>query len=393
MNSPWTQLEGVEQILPGSGWEFEQMRRRLLDCLYQNGYELVIPPLADFVETLLGGTNEDLDVLTVKSPDHVSGRLFGIRADMTPQVARIAATHTPVQDAVVRLCYFGPVLLARAMEIGGRREQMQFGAELFGSESLKADCEIVQLMVESLRVAGADSLVVSLGHVGIVEEIFRMEEFNDNQQETVQKILQRKSKPDLQLFCEQNQLSSNALRLLRNLIDLNGDESVLDTARLQLGKQSSRLDHLLDEFASFLGMVRKENEPIPLHVDFAQTGSHRYHTGIIFSAFVPGFGQAVAKGGRYDNVMSAYGTPCAATGFSGDLMLLAGGRKGDKKKGILVPADAEVPRSRIEELLANGERVFREMPGQSPRSVQLTCDHTLVKRGDGWQVESLKDKE
>ncbi len=390
MSKSWTQLDGVEQILPYEGWELEQLRREILDCLYRNGYELVIPPLADFVESLLGGTDGDLDVLTVKAPDYVSGRLFGIRADMTPQVARMAALHLPVQDAIVRLCYIGPALLARSPSIGAGRELLQFGAELFGSSNLESDCEIIRLMVDTLGIAGVDNLSVSLGHVGIIDELFKILEIDESSENTVLDALKNKSVPDLQQLASEYTISDQALRVLCQVTTLNGKAETINEVKQLLSGMSERLDGLLTEFEHVVCWMVRELPEVACHVDCALIGSYRYHTGIIFSAYGPGYGQALAKGGRYDRVLSSYGTPCPATGFSGDLRLLSRNIDGVCRKGIMVSSDAQVPAARIDEVMQDGDRVIRQLPGQLRESLFPLCDRELVCKGDEWVVVPIK---
>lgn len=390
MTGGWIQLDGVEQILPYDGWEFEQLRRELLDCLYQNGYELVVPPLADFVECLLGGTNDDLDVLTVKTPDYVSGKMFGIRADMTPQVARLAALHLPVQQQPVRLCYFGSSLLARVPSIGGSRELLQFGAELFGSSSLESDCEIIRLMIESLRIAGIDSLSVSLGHVGIIESLF--EQFGYKKSPIENALLdafKRKSKPELDVLADREGLRAEAIEIFSNLIELNGDIDILDEAESRLKSVGNNVPRLLSEFERVVRRVAEENNGVSLHVDFAQVGGYQYHTGVIFSAYGPGYGQPLAKGGRYDDVMAAYGTPCAATGFSGDLRLLRRAIRGECKKAVMVPLNSTVPREQIGALIERGDRVVHQLPDQTRASLIHTCDREFICQAGKWRVVPL----
>ncbi len=387
MTDDWIQLDGVEQILPYDGWEFEQLRRKLLDCLYQNGYELVVPPLADFVECLLGGTNDDLDVLTVKTPDYVSGKMFGIRADMTPQVARLAALHLPVREQPVRLCYFGSSLLARTPSIGGGRELLQFGAELFGSSSQESDCEIIRLMIESLKIAGIDSLSVSLGHVGIINRLLQHFSLQDSPIENeLLDALKQKSKPELQALTQRHNLSKDVLTVFGSLIELNGSAEVVDEAKRQLQGVDNALTPLLEEFESIVRYLALEDDGISLHVDFAQVGGYQYHTGVIFSAYGPGYGQPLAKGGRYDGVMAAYGTPCAATGFSGDLRLLRRAIRGECEKAVLVPLDETVPEDVIADVIERGRRIIRQLPDQAQESLSETCDKKFSDHSGEWRV-------
>ena len=387
MSDSWIQLDGVEQILPYEGWNLEQLRRRLLDRLHQNGYEFVIPPLADFVESLSGGTDNGLDVLTVKTPDYVSGRLFGIRADMTPQIARMAAHHLPVNDTIVRLCYFGPTLLARAPYPGYSRELLQYGAELFGSSSPESDREIIRLMIECLTVARVQSLSISLGHVGIVQEMFKIMNFEESLEHSVQNILQSKSKPDLNELALHSELSSDQRDLVSDIITLNGDIDTVDKARKKLSGISVTLDSLLREFEQMVSQLSCENESITFHLDYAQIGGYRYHTGIVFSAYGAGYGRALAKGGRYDSVLSAYGTPCPATGFSGDLNLFRRANSVDgPQKGILIGADAKVPSEKIQALIDVGNRIIRQLPDQTRGSLRAICDREIISQSGKWKV-------
>ena len=392
MTGGWIQLDGVEQILPYDGWEFEKLRRKLLDCLYQNGYELVVPPLADFVESLLGGANDDLDVLTVKTPDYISGKMFGIRADMTPQVARMAALHLPVQNQPVRLCYFGSSLLARPPSIGSSRELLQFGAELFGSSSMESDCEIIRLMIETLGIAGINSLSISLGHVGIIDCLMRKFGFEDTPvSEELLDVLRWKSKPALAELAQRFELSAESQETFGGLIELNGSVEIVDEARRRLGSLGDELLLLLDEFEKVVRQVEKDNSQVLLHIDYAQVGGYQYHTGVIFSAFGPGYGYPLAKGGRYDSVMAAYGTPCAATGFSGDLQLLRRAIRGQCEKAILVPFDVRVPDNVIKALIEPGDRVVRQLPDQALESLTDTCDREFSDRSGEWKIVPLSN--
>lgn len=386
-----SQLEGVEQILPGDGWEFEQLRRRVLDRLHANGYDLVVPPLADYVESLLSGASEDLDLLTVKAPDHASGRLFGIRADMTPQVARIASRCSREEGEAVRLCYAGPTLLARSDEIGGRRELTQFGAEIFGSSDPESDCEIMRLMAEVLQIAGVASLSVSLGHVGIFGQVFDLVDLSEELRGEALSALQRKSKPDLRRLRDERELDTEWMQILIDLTDFNGGVAIQSQASDRLGGISQGLDDVLSELRVITDMVQSSVRGIAMHLDYSLVGGYEYHTGTVFSAYGPGYGQALAKGGRYDGVLSAYGEPCPATGFSGDLRLLRhlNGSASEPKKGILIPVGSGVPPSFIDSLVEDGERVIRAFPGQDSSVLRRMADRTVVEQGGDWTVGDL----
>ena len=393
MTDSWIQLDGVEQILPFDAWELEILRRKLLDRLFHNGYDLVVPPIADFVESLLGGTNEDLDLLTVKAPDYASGKLFGIRADMTPQIARVAAHHMPVKSEVVRLCYFGPTLLARSRNKGGSRELLQYGAELFGSSAPQADGEVVRLMVECLQIAGAGCLSVSLGHVGIIGELFNVLGIDANgDRHDIIAALEKKSKPRLAELNVESKLSNQALSILSDVVDLNGDVNTVNEANSRLIGISERLDPLLLEFKAFIEQIDEEIGSVKIHVDYAQVGGYQYHTGIIFSAYGSGYGHALANGGRYDNVLTTYGVPCPATGFSGDLRLLRQVIRGAQKKGILLSEGSDVPTDVINAQFANGDRVIRQLPRQSTSSLASVCDRKFIENEGRWIIVPLQQE-
>ncbi len=391
MSDSWIQLDGVEQILPYDGWEYEQLRRRLLDCMYSNGYEYVVPPLADFVESLLGGTNGDLDLLTVKAPDYASGKMFGIRADITPQIARMALHHLCSSDAVVRLCYFGATLLARPRKTGGSREQLQFGSELFGSSSSEADCEIVRLMTECLALANVQSLSVSLGHVGIIDAVLEALQISSDKREEIYTALTIHSKPQLHEIAERSGLSKESVNTLCDLMDLNGDVPVIQSANSRLKGMSDKLDLLLSQFETFVKMLSAQLTDVGIYIDYAQVGSYKYHSGVIFSAYGAGYSHALANGGRYDNVLSKCGTPCPATGFSGDLRLLRDAIAGNQKKAILVPRDTHIPLHYIDELICNENRLIRQLPHQSIDSLKSLCDRMLKVQDGNWKVVPIDD--
>jgi len=391
MSDSWIQLDGVEQILPFDGWEFEQLRRRLLDCMYSNGYEYVVPPLADFVESLLGGTNGDLDLLTVKAPDYASGKMFGIRADITPQIAHMALHHLYTDNSVVRLCYIGPTLLARPRKTGGSRELLQFGSELFGSDSNEADCEIVRLMTECLVLAEINSLSVSLGHVGVIDAVMDVLNVSAQEWEKIYSTLQIHSKPRLYEIAEECELSNESVDTICELMELNGDISIIESANRRLKGISEKLDGLLLQFDRFVHLLRAELDDVELFIDYAQVGSYKYHSGVIFSAYGAGFSHALANGGRYDNVLLNRGTPCPATGFSGDLRQLRDAKAGENKKAILVPRGADISSSRIDELLSHNNRLIRQLPHQSLESLKSVCDRVMKLQDGNWVAVDIDD--
>jgi ATP phosphoribosyltransferase regulatory subunit len=310
--------EGMEEWLPPASWKLEQLRRDLLDLYRDRGYGLILPPLLEHLDALMAGAGSDLEQQTFKLVDPASGRLLGLRADMTPQAAHIAARRYADQK-VVRLCYIGTVLRARADSIGGARSPRQVGCELFGDASITADVEILELMLETLSRAGVREAHLDLGHVGIYRAIAAGLSLSAADENALFEILQRKSEPDLRQFAGTRKLAASAVKKLGVLMDLNGDVKVLSRARAELksaGAAALRCLDALERAADALGRTRPH---LPIHVDLAELRGYRYQTGIVFAAFAPGHGRELARGGRYDAETTDSTRTRPATGFSADL--------------------------------------------------------------------------
>ena len=228
-SSRWLLPEGIEEVLPGQAKRVEHLRRQLLDLYRSWGYELVIPPFIEYLDSLLTGTGNDLDLQTFKLTDQLNGRMMGVRADMTPQIARIES-HTLKRDVPTRLCYLGTVLRTRPLELGGPRSPLQVGAELYGHSGAQSDVEVISLMVESLAIVGVDDVLVDLGHVGIFRALSQEVGLNKTQETDLFDILQRKSVPELNDFLTQLDTTEANKSKLAALCDLNGGKDVLDKA-------------------------------------------------------------------------------------------------------------------------------------------------------------------
>lgn len=314
----WMLPDGVEESLPPVSWQLEDLRRKLLDTYRKAGYELILPPLIEHLDSLLTGTGSDLERQTFKLTDPASGRLLGLRADMTPQAARIAARR--YADArSVRLCYLGTVLRALPDTPGGPRSPRQVGCELFGDSSIAADLEILELMLKTLRLSGIRNAHLDLGHVGIYRAIVGKLKFDADEEAALFDILQRKSQPDLAEFARARRLKPAVERTLVELIQLNGDVSVLKRARETLQQAGAQAGDALDALERTVAQLRKAAPKLPVHIDLAELRGYRYQTGLVFAAFVPGHGREVARGGRYDGVGSEFGVARPATGFSADM--------------------------------------------------------------------------
>lgn len=317
-NNFWMLPEGVEESLPPVSWRIEALRRGLLDRYRERGYELILPPLLEHLDTLLTGAGSDLEGQTFKLTDPAGGRLLGLRADMTPQAARIAARHF-ANLPVVRLCYLGTVLRTRPDSLGGSRAPRQVGCEIFGEAGLSADLEILRLMLDTLRLAGIDTGHLDLGHVGIFRALAAKLGLDAAAETAVFDILQRKSQPDLRDFAAARKLAPSSFAGLSALMDLNGDVTVLQRARHTLDLQDPAIAEALAAVEQAAAELKRVAPEVPVHIDLAELRGYRYQTGLVFAAFVPGHGREVARGGRYDGVGSEFGAARPATGFSADL--------------------------------------------------------------------------
>jgi ATP phosphoribosyltransferase regulatory subunit len=314
----WMLPAGVEEALPPVSWQIEDLRRKLLDHYRKSGYELVHPPLIEHLDALLTGTAQDIEQQIFKLTDPESGRLLGLRADMTPQAARIAARHYRDQ-AIVRLCYLGTVLRSQAGSLGGPRSPRQVGCEIFGEAGIAADLEILRVMLKTLKLSGVRSVHLDLGHVGIYRATIGKLGLNADDEAALFDIVQRKSHPDLREFVQARGLKPRAAKAIADLLDLNGGIDVLERAREVLKGAGDEITAALKLLAKIVAELRAEMPKLPIHLDLAELRGYRYHTGIVFAAFVPGHGREIARGGRYDGVGHDFGAARPATGFSADL--------------------------------------------------------------------------
>lgn len=307
----------MDEALPPLSWRLEDLRRQVLDDYRAAGYDLVLPPMIEHLDTLLGGAGEDLERQTFKLVDPSSGRLLGLRADMTPQAARIAARRfSKVQ--VVRLCYLGTVLRIRPDSPGGTRSPRQAGCELFGDESLAADLEIIRLMLTTVNRAGVRNAHLDLGHAGLYRALTQPLGLDPASEGALFDLVQRKSHPDLIDFVTGNGLQQ-ALAPLSALMELNGNPaSVLAQARETLPARPD-VRSALDLIEHAVTSLEASAETPPIHLDLAELRGSRYHTGLVFAVFVAGHGREIARGGRYDGTGAVYDCARPATGFSADI--------------------------------------------------------------------------
>ena len=310
----WMLPEYIEDILPAEAMRIEALRRRILDLFFEHQYELVMPPLLEYMDSLLTGTGHDLELRTFKVVDQLSGRMMGIRADLTPQVARIDA-HLLNRKGVARLCYCGSVLHTRPAAPSATREPIQIGAELYGEAGVEADLEILQLLCQALELAGVRNARVDIGHVAVFRSIAQGANLAPDAEAALFEALQKKDVPALKELTKN--LDAKTKQALLLLPELYGGAEVLELAEKKLPK--------LPELTRALGTLRKLAKAcrIPAGFDLAELRGYHYHSGVVFDAYCGGLSGAVARGGRYDEVGRAFGRARPATGFSIDLRSLA----------------------------------------------------------------------
>lgn len=383
----WLLPEGIEEVLPPQAQHLESLRRRVLDYYAGWGYELVLPPFIEYLDSLLTGTGNDLDLQTFKITDQLSGKLMGVRADITPQVARIDA-HQLKRKTPTRLCYSGTVLLTRPDGFAGSRSPLQLGLELYGHAGVESDIEVLQLMVETLNLTGIQDPYIDLGHVGIFRGLARQAGLEAQAEAELFDALQRKARPEIQALLDGE---DGAQRMLCALVDLNGGPEVLDQARTTLAEAGPEVLAALENLVQIAEGIQGRVPGLSLHFDLAELRGYHYHTGAVFAAFVPGQGQAVAQGGRYDDIGQVFGRARPATGFSADLKTLAAMSPAVAcRSGIFAPADtAPALQERVRALRADGERVICALPGQSGGAVEMGCDRALVLNGGTWDVVTV----
>ncbi len=366
-NERWLLPDGIDELVPPDAWRMEQLRRRITDQFYAWGYELVMPPLVEYLDSLLTGTGEDLDLQTYKIIDQQSGRLMGVRADMTPQIARIQSRLSTTNN-VTRLCYVGPVLNIQQDVSGGSREPMQVGAELFGSSSIEAECELIELMVGVLKAVGIGDIHVDLGHVGIFRTMATQAGLSRHQESQVFDALHRKSRPDIEQLFDAYSIDAVWKERFLRLTSLHGAVSDLESKSKCISAISENIAQAVGRVNQVANLLRKRLVDVTLHYDLAELHGYRYYTGIVFSAFIPGHGQVIARGGRYDDIGKAFGRQRPATGFSTDMRrLLQVSLQQNDGKDDLISAPLNDDRSldsTVQKLRGQGKRIIRRLPDE-----------------------------
>ena len=386
----WLLPEYVEDILPEEAMHIETMRRRIVDFLMVHGYQLVNPPLLEYVESLLSGSGSDMDLHMFKVIDQLSGRMMALRADMTPQVARIDA-HLLNCNGVTRLCYASSVLHTIPSGLTRTREPLQIGAELYGHAGLESDIEIQRLMLECLSISGIDRIHLDLGHVAVFRGLIENTDIPHELETELYSILQAKDAAALKALCSDlnKHVSKKTKQALMLLPELYGDKKVLAHAYKFLPNQP-QIKMALDA----LDAVEKELKPVvdTIAFDLADLRGYHYHSGMVFAAYAKGCSNAIALGGRYDEIGKAFGRARPATGFSADLRELARLIKPKRyPKAILAPfkKNNKALESMIKKLRKEGNIVIVELPGQQDEKFASNCDRQLVLQSGDWVVMEI----
>lgn len=388
LTETWLLPEGVEELLPREAEHVERLRRELLDLFHCHGYELVMPPLIEYLDSLLVGTGNDLDLQTFKIIDQLSGRLLGVRADMTPQVARIDA-HRLRRETPTRLCYMGTILRSRAETQGGSRIPLQVGAELYGHAGHESDVEVLCLMLEMLGSLGLKHVYVDLGHVGIFRALSRQAGLGREQEQFLFEAMQRKARTEIVEYLTTLDIGAEVASMLLALVDLNGGAEVLAQARKQLRGADSAVHAAIDDLQSIAELAARRSGFADFHFDLAELRGYHYHTGAVFAAYVSGSGQAVAQGGRYDDIGLIFGRARPATGFSADLKALLDliDRVPVATEAVYAPVNDEAGlHETIRALRAQGRRVIEALPGQEGGAAEMGCSHILINHNGNWAV-------
>jgi len=386
----WILPEGIEEVLPEQAARFESMRRMLLDLYATWGYELVMPPTIDFIESLLTGTGHDLDLQTFKLVDQISGRTLGLRADMTPQVARIDA-HQLQRDVPTRLCYLGTVLHTLPESIGDSRSPLQVGAELYGHAGVESEVEIIGLMLQTFAAMEIEDIYLDLGNVDIYRGLAKQAGLSKEVESQLFDMLQRKAVTEINTLLDSLDIESKVKVMLAGLSSLNGDRSVFAKARELLADADDSVKQAMDYLEKTAELMWQrygaELSETKVHFDLSELHGYHYKTGVVFAAFVPQLGQAIARGGRYDDIGKIFGRARAATGFSTDLKVLnqLSGKQFDSPEKIFAPVDAD--QGTVAALRAEGKIIIEQLPGQETDAKAMGCSKSLCLVDGKWIVK------
>ncbi len=383
----WLLPEAIEDVLPDEAARVEALRRRLLDLFRGHGYEYVIPPLLEYLESLLTGSGRDLDLRTFKLVDQISGRTLGVRADITPQVARIDA-HLLNRRGVTRLCYCGSVLHALPALLTASRQPLQIGVELYGHAGGEADAEMIRMLAEALALTGVAATRIDLGHVGVFRCLAAAADIGEDLEQELFAALQAKDLPTLREMLRAAGMAEPYRSAFLALPDCYGGAEELAAAARRL-PALPEIERALAELAALAAAAPE----LPVSFDLSDLRGYHYHSGVVFAAYGGAHPSAIALGGRYDKVGLSFGRARPATGFSLDLRELVRLTPPTAAPGKILapvaPQDAEL-RQAVGALRAAGECVVDALPGHDGDWAEAGCDRRLVKRDGRWLTEPLE---
>ncbi len=388
MKNRWLLPEGISDLLPDAAQDLEGLRRALLDTYRRHGFELVQPPLVEYLDSLLIGSGGDLDLKTFKLVDQLSGQSLGVRADITPQVSRIDA-HLLQQRDINRLCYAASVLRTRPSGQEGSREPIQIGAEVYGHAGIEADIEVIDLLLQSLALAELGPVRLDINHLGLASLL--LAELEGVDEEAVLQLLQARDLPSLRELLAPWSQQPAAAALLALPECFGPAESAMARARTVLASWPQATPHL-DALDAVLGSLRLARHAghVSLAIDLADVQGFRYHTGLGFAAYVEGHARAVGRGGRYDGIGAAFGRGRPATGFSLDLRELVELRRDRHTPPAIIVApwsDDPALLAFIDTLRAQGETVLQLLPGQdAQRLAGVSADRTIGFIHGQWRL-------
>ena len=386
ISETWLLPDGVADVLPEQAQVVEALRRKALDFLASRGYQLVYTPFIEYIESLssLSESNQDLDLATFKVIDQLSGRLLGVRADMTPQVARIDA-HVRLVQGVARYCYAGTVLHTKPQGFNTSRAPLQLGAELFGHDSIDADVEMVDVMLSLIETAGLiESVHLDLGHVGLFRSLVKLAGLNKETERHLSDLYQRKALPELAEFTQSISFGSDFYALGRYSSDLDALQANLSPAILADAAFKQALEAVITTHAQ----IRARWKNLNIGIDVVELRSYHYHTGLMYAVYAPNRAAPLAQGGRYDGIGEHFGRARPATGFSCDLYALCAGQF-QQVTTVVAPKgiDADLVEA-IGQARAQGLSVIQLLGNDDLNSVPYAT-HQLVQVAGQWTIEKI----
>jgi len=378
----WLLPEYIEDVLPAEALRIEVLRRKLLDLFKVHGYQYVIPPMLEYMESLITGAGHDLDLATFKVVDQLTGRLMGVRADMTPQAARIDA-HLLNHQGVTRLCYAGSVLRTKPDGLALTREPLQIGAELYGHAGIESDIEIQRLLIKALQAIGIDEIHLDFSHVNVFGSLIEASHVDAQLEQDLYAALQSKDQPAVAALTKA--LDHTTREALLHLTELNGDKTILAKA-FQVLPATPAIKKALDSLQQVSHAIDQLGASVSF--DLSELRGYHYHSGIVFAAYAKGYKGPLALGGRYDEVGQSFGRARPATGFSLDLRgVVSALPPAQSNMAIYAPVSADPAlAAKIENLRSEGRVVIEALDNADADLNELNCNQKLEHYNSGWHV-------